>query len=699
MRSSNDGDIYNGGVIVTKFRTLKSEWVILLPVVAVLLISVACGEDSPTPQPTPTPFDVAGLTTDLQKSISEAITAIDVPEAVSEAQIRQLVEGALAQVPEGLSAADVQTIVDRAVTSSAAQAVDQEDVARAIAQALAEAAAAAPDPLTGADVDRIVRAAIPPTPTPAPTATPAPTPTPILLGRLTPRRGGTITLSHGTTFPNTWDPHPSVLLETISGNGLAYNQIVEYDETDPGIIVGDLAESWFVSEDGLTYSFKLRKGVKWMDGRDFTADDVVFSIDRIIEPGAVRPSQKVIPYIKSAVKVDDQNVNINLNFPSLGFIQFLAVDFAKVVPKHIVEAGVDISLFENGIGTGPYSRLSFEPGATYEVERNPNYFKKGLPFLDGFKAILIQDKGTEIAAYRTERTQMSGSSVTNLDIEDYQRLEQDTGFMSRFGIHWIEGAASQDVMVNTNAPPFDNEKVRRAMFLALDRGEITETFGPGGRYARGAPMAPQSPYTLPESEILSLPGYRTLNGEKHPDDIAEAQKLMVDAGFPDGFSATFSVAQIQDWPDVAQVVKEQMKVIGIDLDLVLGPINDVIGGVIFRNYEVTILGIGLVAPDPDDSLLSNYTINPRNWHDWSDPRVEELAALQKVETDFRTRRDLVFEMQRIILNGSPAVFEYTWRPFGYVVSDRIRTEGFDSFVPAASPLTSVKKQYIWLEPE
>ena len=670
-----------------------------MPLVAVLLISVACGEDSPTPQPTPTPFDVAGLTTDLQKSISEAITAIDVPEAVSEAQIRQLVEGALAQVPEGLSAADVQTIVDRAVTSSAAQAVDQEDVARAIAQALAEAAAAAPDPLTGADVDRIVRAAILPTPTPAPTATPAPTPTPILLGRLTPRRGGTITLSHGTTFPNTWDPHPSVLLETISGNGLAYNQIVEYDETDPGVIVGDLAKSWFVSEDGLTYSFKLRKGVKWMDGRDFTADDVVFSIDRIIEPGAVRPSQKVIPYIKSAVKVDDQNVNINLNFPSLGFIQFLAVDFAKVVPKHIVEAGVDISLFENGIGTGPYSRLSFEPGATYEVERNPNYFKEGLPFLDGFKAILIQDKGTEIAAYRTERTQMSGSSVTNLDIEDYQRLEQDTGFMSRFGIHWIEGAASQDVMVNTNAPPFDNEKVRRAMFLALDRGEITETFGLGGRYARGAPMAPQSPYTLPEAEILSLPGYRTLNGEKHPDDIAEAQKLMVDAGFPDGFSATFSVALIQDWPDVAQVVKEQMKVIGIDLDLVLGPINDVIGGVIFRNYEVTILGIGLVAPDPDDSLLSNYTINPRNWHDWSDPRVEELAALQKVETDFRTRRDLVFEMQRIILNGSPAVFEYTWRPFGYVVSDRIRTEGFDSFVPAASPLTSVKKQYIWLEPE
>jgi hypothetical protein len=414
---------------VTKFRTLKSGWVILLPLVAVLLISVACGEDSPTPQPTPTPFDVAGLTTDLQKSISEAITAIDVPEAVSEAQIRQLVEGALAQVPEGLSAADVQTIVDRAVTSSAAQAVDQEDVARAIAQALAEAAAAAPDPLTGADVDRIVRAAIPPTPTPAPTATPAPTPTPILLGRLTPRRGGTITLSHGTTFPNTWDPHPSVLLETISGNGLAYNQIVEYDETDPGVIVGDLAKSWFVSEDGLTYSFKLRKGVKWMDGRDFTADDVVFSIDRIIEPGAVRPSQKVIPYIKSAVKVDDQNVNINLNFPSLGFIQFLAVDFAKVVPKHIVEAGVDISLFENGIGTGPYSRLSFEPGATYEVERNPNYFKEGLPFLDGFKAILIQDKGTEIAAYRTERTQMSGSSVTNLDIEDYQRLEQDTGFI------------------------------------------------------------------------------------------------------------------------------------------------------------------------------------------------------------------------------------------------------------------------------
>ena len=514
--------------------------------------------------------------------------------------------------------------------------------------------------------------------------------------------GGTFTYSHGTTFPTTWDPHPSGLLEDVVGNGLAYNQLVEFSPTDPEKVVGDLAESWSISNGGQTYTFNLRSAVKWMDGEDFTADDVVFSIDRIMIPGAPRPRQKIINYVDRTEKVDELTVDIHLNFPSLAFLPFLALDFAKIVPKHLVEAGVDIALFENGIGTGPYKRVSMDPGASYEIEKNPSYFKDGLPYLDGFKAIMIKDKGTEIAAYRTERILMSGSGVTNLDIEDYHRLEDDIGFMSRFGVYWIPGAASQHVMINTDKAPFDNPNVRRAMFLAMDRQEITDAFGPRGAYARGAPMSPQSAYSLPLDEILSLPGYRRLDGNKHPDDIAEAIRLLEEAGFPNGFSATFSVGQIQDWPDVAQVFKEQMKVIGIDLDIQLQPLGDIIG-LFFtspRSYDLAILGVGLTIPDPDDAFTSIYQgTSGRNWTGWGDARVDELLALQKVESDFGKRKEMAFEMQRIVLNGAPGALEYTWRPFAFVVSDRLRTGPFDTFIVPAGVLASVKKEQLWLEPE
>jgi len=140
-----------------------------------------------------------------------------------------------------------------------------------------------------------------------------------------------------------------------------YNQVVEFNPLNPSEVIGDLATGWEVTDDGLTYAFHLHDNVKWWDGRDLTAEDVAFSVNRMIEPGKPRPRVGLLrPYVQSAEALDRHTVRVRLNYPAPAFLQFLAVDYMKVVPKHIVEAGVDINMWENIVGSGPF-KIEFIP--------------------------------------------------------------------------------------------------------------------------------------------------------------------------------------------------------------------------------------------------------------------------------------------------------------------------------------------------
>ena len=253
----------------------------------------------------------------------------------------------------------------------------------------------------------------PPTPTPEPTQRPTPTPEP---GTFIVPFGGVVPMS-ATASPSDWDPHVVVRITDIQAISPMYNQLVEYNPINPGQIIGDLASSWEVSADGLAWTFNLRQGVKWWDGQPLTADDVVFSINRMIAIGQPSPwVGKLRDYISQVELIDSNTVRVHTLFPSEAFLKFLAMDPMKVLPKHVVEAGVDINLFENVTGSGPFKSVSFTDGLTYEFTKNLDYFKAPLPFFDGIRAFVITDKGTEIAAFRTERILMCISTVNLLTL-------------------------------------------------------------------------------------------------------------------------------------------------------------------------------------------------------------------------------------------------------------------------------------------
>ena len=312
-------------------------------------------------------------------------------------------------------------------------------------------------------------------------------------------------------------------------------------------VIGDLAKSWELSDDDLAYTFRIHENVRWTDGEDLDADDVVFSLNTMIDPDEVRPvTGKLKQYIDRVEKIDKYTVKVHLKFPTTAFIKFLAVDFMKVVPQHIVEAGVDLEIFENIVGSGPFKGVKYVVGQSHEHERNPDYFKEGLPYFDGLQTFIIGDPGTEIAAFRTERVLMNTHIVHNMGVEDAQRLQADEDFMSKFDIWWSPPGTPMYFVMNAKAPPFDDERVRRAVILAFDRQAITDGFGLG-TWTVGMPMQPETnPFALPREEVMQAPGWRQLDGKKHPDDIAEAKRLLKAAGYDENnpLKAKFSVAQI-----------------------------------------------------------------------------------------------------------------------------------------------------------
>ena len=517
---------------------------------------------------------------------------------------------------------------------------------------------------------------------------------------------GGIVPMQGVDNPSGWDPQRYGRAEDIGVNGLAYNQLVEYDPVNPTEIIGDLAESWDVSADGITYTFQLHRDIKWTDGEDFNADDVIFSLDRLMAPDPPKAKAGLFSdLVDTVTKIDDHTVEVKLKFAAGSFISFLAVDFNKMLPQHVLEAGVDINAYiPNPVGTGPFSIVEFTQGVSSEYVKNPNYFKAGRPYFDGIKVFIIQDKGTEIAAFRTEQVIMATSAIVNMDIEDIERLEADEEFMSRYDIFTLSDAASFHFQLNHNSPPMDNANVRRALHLALDRQEYTAFFG-RGRWEIATPMTERSnSYALPESEILEYPGFRQLDGKKHPDDIAEAVRLLNEAGYTDDNPLEFTLltANVIQFPEAAQVAKGNWESrLPVEITLELVDTATAVDRMLSHQFEVATFGAGPTIFDPDDHFRMVYLGDGgRNFSNWSHPKLEELFFQQQSEADDAKRREIVTEMQRLALNSpdiAPSVIEYSWNAFIGPVSKRIRTDA-GPFVRANGLYHALKHDHEWYDP-
>jgi peptide/nickel transport system substrate-binding protein len=518
------------------------------------------------------------------------------------------------------------------------------------------------------------------------------------------KRGGHIDFHH-TVNPELWDTHRGATVHTIRPTRSLYNGIVAYSPVPPtDKVIGDLAQSWELADDGVTYTFRLHDNVKFSDGQPLTAEDVVFSLDRMVKEGEPRPRTGALrQYYESSKVIDATTVEVKTKFPSAAFLNFLGADYMVVMPKHVLEAGVDINLAKNIVGTGPFLQAGFERGSSYSFERNPNYFKEGLPFLDSAKVFVIKDRGRLMTALLTEQTLSHISWGSGLNADQVAAIEEDSKGMIRARTMLLGPAG---LFLNFNVKPFDDPKVRRAVYLAIDREEMNKAVYK--KLAKtGRAFAPG--LVVDDEEANQWPGHRYVDATgkvvadftgrddlvKDPRDLEEARKLMADAGYGDGVTVKYLYRNLGSYKIEAPFFKAQLAKIGIDLEL--EAVESAIGLARYAegDYVMGRISHGVSIRDPDEIFTSIYLPGgSRNQLGYEDPRITELFGKQARELDPDKRLELLKQAEEIIREG-----EYHWPNLYWVPTfdtTNVKVGGHHQ-PPTIHILTTL--EHIWLDPD
>ncbi|MEK7682325.1 MAG: ABC transporter substrate-binding protein, partial [Chloroflexota bacterium] len=360
--------------------------------------------------------------------------------------------------------------------------------------------------------------AVPPAPPPAPAApaatstpipTPAvrvpvvPTPTPATQANQ-PKPGGVLDVRLYLEPPG-FDLQQQQLLATRMAAVPAYDGLLEYNPLQQDQIIPDLAERWETSTDGTTVTFFLRKDVKFHDGTPLTADDVVFSLERLVRPprGVVSPNKELLGAIDKIEAVDKNTVRIRLKFVDAVFFDGLALSHHAVYSKAAVQAKGDMK--NTVMGTGPFRFVRYEPGVVLEFERNKDYFRAGRPFLDGLRFFVIKAPSTGFAAFRTGKVKLTSQGSGGLSVSEAETTKKQLAGKAQAVVY--HSFSTNVTHFNVSRKPWDDVRVRRAFHLAADRQELVELAGEG-LPAVGGFMRPGGPWSIPDQELLKMPAYR-----------------------------------------------------------------------------------------------------------------------------------------------------------------------------------------------
>jgi len=497
-----------------------------------------------------------------------------------------------------------------------------------------------------------------------------------------PKHGGIINMHSYSFPPPNWHPHVTNTVQVMSYSGI-YNQLIEFnpETADPSDLRGDLATSWELSKDGEVYTFHLDPRAKWHDGKSVTAEDVVYSMDSMVDKEAKPPRVVTLPaldpyYEKGTARaVDAHSVEIPLKIPfAPDFLPTLALDFCKIIAKHWGESDIDHEKWESVIGSGPFKPGKFVKDVSIELVKNKDYWKPDLPRIDGMVHYTIKDKGTAIAAYKTGRVLMTNWPVTNFSNKEARQLEEEA--KDTLHVDYVKNAVFFFFFMNTSKVPFDNPKVRQAVNLALDRQALFNTFGVPGLDTLAPPLGTGMWFGRSAEEIAKLPGWRQLNGAKHPDDIAKAKALLAEAGHPNGFAAEMMVRQVVEFPDQAVIYKEQLKKIGIELTLKL---EESATG--FQRY---LKGDWVCAPQASahfaiqpDAVLGRVWMPEGSWARYarySPPQWWQEAYTQQAgEHDQEKRLDILRKLEDYLILEDPGGSAVTyWTARSWVMNNKIK---------------------------
>jgi peptide/nickel transport system substrate-binding protein len=454
-----------------------------------------------------------------------------------------------------------------------------------------------------------------------------------------PKAGGTLKVAL-LRDPTGWDPHINYGATTYSFQANIYEGLVRHSLK--GALEPALAVRW-ETPDATTYVFHLRKNVRFHSGNPFGAEDVKYSIERIIDPATNATRAKEFAVVEAVTVVDPATVRIALKQPTASFLELLASGEAMMVDSKWAKGGGDFKKATSG--TGPFKLGPFEIGVRYSLVKSPDYWEAPLPYLDRIELATVAKDEQRVSALKTATVDMA----EYIPWQAIRELEKDAAVRVYVGYDTFNV-----IRMNPKRPPFDQVKVRQAMNYLVDRKEIIELAWGGIGRPFGAGLIPEGHWAFPKS-LQSTWGY----------DVARGKKLLAEAGVnPATTRIVFDSTTLSVHMDEAQIVVTQLQRAGFGqvelkpMDVPTQQRKRVTG-----DYQMMMDGFSLPWPDPDfyTAYFGTGGASYARAVEFSDAALDKLLDQGRTTLDQAKRAAIYAQVEQRITELAPWVFIH-WRP-------------------------------------
>ena len=498
--------------------------------------------------------------------------------------------------------------------------------------------------------------------------------TPTGVADVQPRTGGTIR-AWATSDPASWDI-------SIAGNNhindkyeaLVYDSLLGF-KYGPGVAYGELsvrpelAERWEVSPDAKTFTFQLRKGVKYTDhapvnGRELTAADVKFTFEYMSRTGEFKdikakklPPSRFSEFFEGMEAIetpDPSTVTVRFNKPFAPFLNYVATDYLHITPREIYDKEGN---FENlMVGTGPFflDEPASQKGTRWVLSKNPGYWQSGRPYVDKLEARVVPEASSAFAAFKVKQLDLLGGGGGGHTITPQEARQVAASNPDAVQFDYL-APTPLNIYMNVRRAPFNDVRVRRAVSLALDREEYIKTFaeGEGGLALAGALQD-----TFAQEEVRQV--------LRH--DPAEAKRLITEAGYPNGLDVEFFASQAygQTHLSQAELMQSQLKKAGINLTIkVFGDHAQYVALTRADTFEITFRGKN-VKGDIDSYIYGTFhPSDPSNYGGVNDPKLTSMLEAQRREPDAAKRREIIREAVRYIADQALGLAVFYDKEFNF----------------------------------
>jgi len=458
------------------------------------------------------------------------------------------------------------------------------------------------------------------------------------------KRGGALVVRSGPL--RGIDPHLETWAAALQVIHQTYNALLKFNH-DGTKILPDLAETW-EQKDDVTYVFRLRQGVKFhnvppVNGRELTSEDVKYSIERQMtnQPGKFQHAYFFLDKLASIQTPDKYTIVFKTREPYAPFLNYIASPWTVIVAREVVDKHGDLQ--RHAIGTGPFIMQEYRREQEAVFVKNPAYFKKGLPYLDEVRLQYVIDPVAATAAFRGQQT-----DISLLEFADVPSIKSSNPKIAVANITTMFPIVLRTRPYDEqrpNKPPFAEKKVRQAIQAAIKPEEFIEIVRSGWGITMTGPVPTyRKPWALPAS---ARPEF----------DPNKAKRLLAEAGYASGFETELIVGSPGDNVKSAQVVKDQLAKVGIQVNLKPMEMAQYYNKSYSYDYSMSV-HTALTGEEPEEAFRPYYGANS-TYYRWGNKEIQRLIDEQSKLVDQKKRVEMVHLIQRMLLDDAPNVFLYT----------------------------------------